>query len=61
MSYSVINQDGVHLCDIPLNVYQVIRRQSLSALWLYWAQSLNKYHCSKDEINDLSKMIERWL
>nr|AVR61039.1 hypothetical protein [Escherichia coli]QTG67479.1 hypothetical protein [Escherichia coli]UMW90727.1 hypothetical protein [Escherichia coli] len=20
-----------------------------------------KYHCSKDEINDLSKMIERWL
>nr|WP_172687222.1 hypothetical protein [Escherichia coli] len=41
MSYSVINQDGVHLCDIPLNVYQVIRRQSLSALWLYWAQSLN--------------------
>lgn len=21
MSYSVINQDGVHLCDIPLNVY----------------------------------------
>lgn len=32
MSYSVINQDGVHLCDIPLNVYQVIRRQSLSAL-----------------------------
>ncbi len=24
-------------------------------------QSLLKYHCSKDEINDLSKMIERWL
>ena len=41
MSYSVMNQDGVHMCDIPLSVYQVIRRQSLSALWLYWAQSLN--------------------
>lgn len=41
MSYSVFNQDGVHQCDIPLNVYQVIRRQSLAALWLYWAQSLN--------------------
>ncbi len=21
----------------------------------------SEYHCSKDEINDLSKMIERWL
>ncbi|ETS32068.1 hypothetical protein PTE_01826 [Photorhabdus khanii NC19] len=41
MSYAVFNQDGVHLCDIPLNVYQVLRRQSLSSLWLYWAQSMN--------------------
>ncbi len=41
MSYSVFNQDGVHLCDIPLNVYQMSRRQSLSAFWLYWAQSVN--------------------
>ncbi|EOX1519422.1 hypothetical protein ACPDZS_001652 [Vibrio cholerae] len=41
MSYSVFSQDGVHQCHIPLNVYQVIRRQSLSVLWLYWAQSLN--------------------
>ncbi len=41
MSYSVLNQDGVHLCDIPRNVYQLIRRQSLSELWLYWVQVLN--------------------
>ncbi|EAM8217134.1 hypothetical protein D2U68_05490 [Salmonella enterica] len=41
MSYSVMNQDGVHMCDIPLSVYQVIRRQSLSAGWLYWEQGLN--------------------
>ncbi|TDB57891.1 hypothetical protein [Photorhabdus khanii] len=41
MSYSVLNQDGVHLCDIPRNVYQLIRRQSLSELWLYWVQILN--------------------
>ncbi|KGM26733.1 hypothetical protein KS18_18775 [Photorhabdus luminescens] len=41
MSYSVFNQDGVHLCDIPLNVYQMSRRQSLSAFGLYWSQSVN--------------------
>ncbi|MEM0831025.1 hypothetical protein J4V19_24525 [Escherichia coli] len=38
MSYSVMNQDGVHMCDIPLSVYQVIRRQSLSAGWLHREQ-----------------------
>ncbi|MEC6096343.1 hypothetical protein [Enterobacter hormaechei] len=61
MSYSVINQDGVHLCDIPLNVYQVIRRQSLSALWLYWAQSLNLVKvliaCVKDDLCDAGNVV----
>lgn len=41
MSYSVFNQDGVHLCDIPLSIYQMSRRQSLSAFSLYWSQTVN--------------------
>ncbi len=40
----------------------IIRISSIKLSVALWKLAeFIKYHCSKDEINDLSKMIERWL
>ncbi|VFT06794.1 Uncharacterised protein [Escherichia coli] len=62
MSYSVINQDGVHLCDIPLNVYQVIRRQSLFCVVALLGAELEfgeGAHClrRKDDLCDAGNVV----
>lgn len=41
MSYAVFNQEGVHLCNISSDEYQLSCRRSLATFWIYWMQFLN--------------------